>query len=118
MKKINYWAFPMFKEMVPESQRPYDSIIKVLDFNGITMQEIVKRSRKREYVDTRRLCIAILRYDYNWTLVKIGKLFDQDHSSVIHSLQKIKELIQVDERVRNQVERFCPQLLTKEILYK
>ncbi|MFM1810051.1 MAG: hypothetical protein RLZZ382_1276 [Bacteroidota bacterium] len=53
------------------------------------------KSRKRELVDGRKLACVILR-EKKYTLSTIGLIMDQDHSTIIHSLQSAENLMETD----------------------
>lgn len=44
-----------------------------------------------------------LFYHANMNTVQIGKLLNRDHTTVLHSLRKIKDWMQVDMAIREQV---------------
>jgi len=58
----------------------------------VKYNELDTRCRRREYIYPRYYIFKYLRYCHNWQFTKIGYLFNVDHSTVIHGLQKFEEL--------------------------
>ncbi len=85
------------KNIVKSSNRPKKSfsvkdIIKTIaDFYNINEQSIYDKTRKKEVVKPRQVIMYILREDYDVSYPSIGeKLGGRDHTTVIHSCEKIK----------------------------
>ncbi|MCK4918411.1 MAG: chromosomal replication initiator protein DnaA [Candidatus Pacebacteria bacterium] len=85
-------------------------IIKtVANFYNIEEEMICKKTRKKEIVKPRQLIMYILREDFNISYPSIGeKLGGRDHTTVIHSCDKIRNnlknnslLIQELEQIRS-----------------
>ena len=69
------------------------------------------KSRKKEIVFTRQIIMYILREFLDISYSSIGqKIGNKDHTTVIHSCEKIKREIENDLFVKKQVEKI------KEIL--
>ena len=58
----------------------------IADHSGIHKEQIMQKTRKREYVLARQMIYAILRNHYNLSLKHIGRMISKDHSTVIHGL--------------------------------
>lgn len=54
--------------------------------------DLMGTRRHREIVDVRHLCYYLMR-KHNMTTVYIGKLFNKDHSSIIHGSEKVAEYL-------------------------
>lgn len=73
-------------------------LFRVIERNtGITKFEIKMKSRKREIINAKRI-YSMLMYNYtDATLVTIGLLLGgHDHSSIIHHLNSLNDLIAWD----------------------
>lgn len=76
----------------------------VADFYNIEERLIYDKTRKKEIIKPRQIIMYILREDFNISYPAIGeKLGGRDHTTVMHSCEKIKNDIKGDE------------ILTKEI---
>ncbi len=76
---------------------PKDVIKVIADFYNISEESIYEKTRKKEIVKPRQLIMYILREDYNVSYPSIGqKLGGRDHTTVMHSCEKIKNDLKVD----------------------
>lgn len=62
------------------------------------------KSRERRYVDSRFLAMKLLRDNLNYSLHKIGSVFNKDHASALHGIRSYKNLMDVDARYRDLYE--------------
>ncbi|MBX7241199.1 MAG: chromosomal replication initiator protein DnaA [Bacteroidia bacterium] len=82
-----------------------DSVQKVVcDFIGVKIDDLVAQSRKREIVQARQLAMYFAKELTNQSLKTIGLHFGgRDHSTVIHSLQTVNNLMDTDKDFNKQV---------------
>lgn len=98
--KSNYWEFPMINT-VSRNEYISEMIIKVVGNKlEIPSAMIVGKTRKREIVEARHIAMTLIKNNTSLSLKAIGLLFGKrDHSTVINSVRKVKELIEVNDRV-------------------
>ncbi len=74
-------------------------IIKIIaDFYNIEEESVYEKTRKKEIVKPRQLIMYILREDFNVSYPSIGqKLGGRDHTTVMHSCEKIKNELKIDQ---------------------
>jgi chromosomal replication initiator protein len=85
----------------------------VSDFYGISLQDLVKRSRKKEIVRPRQIAMYLLREETKSSFPEIGqKLGGRDHSTVIHAYEKVKTEEESDEATKQEL------VLIKERIYQ
>jgi chromosomal replication initiation ATPase DnaA len=73
------------------------------------------RSREQFYVFRRHyLCYALYRTQ-ELTLSEIGKIFNRDHSTVLHSIRKHEEL--KDDRLYQKMTESCSQLMSEPVTF-
>ncbi|OHA18915.1 MAG: hypothetical protein A2836_00780 [Candidatus Taylorbacteria bacterium RIFCSPHIGHO2_01_FULL_45_63] len=91
------------KHLIKDTQKPKKNvsvkdIIKVIaDFYHIEEDSICEKTRKKEVVKPRQLTMYILREDFNISYPSIGqKMGGRDHTTVIHSCEKIKGELKTD----------------------
>ncbi len=67
-------------------------IVKIVsDFYNIAEESIYEKTRRKEIIKPRQIIMYILREDFNISYPSIGqKLGGRDHTTVIHSCEKIK----------------------------
>lgn len=83
---------------------PQTILKSVADFYSITLNDLLKRSRKKEVVKPRQVAMFLLREETKLSFPEIGqKLGGRDHSTVIHACTKIKEESSVDEPLKQEL---------------
>lgn len=109
---LNAYLSVPFKKTSPQV------ILKaVADFYSISLNDLTKRSRKKEVVKPRQIAMFLLREETKLSFPEIGqKLGGRDHSTVIHACEKIRseeagdepmkqELVMIKERIYNSFEK-------------
>lgn len=73
-------------------------VVKIIsDFYNIEEESIYEKTRRKEIIKPRQIIMYILREDFSISYPAIGqKLGGRDHTTVIHSCEKIKEGIKQD----------------------
>ncbi len=72
---------------------------------SVTDDGLISPKRTKELTRARQVAMYLIRVELDLPLVEIGKLFGgRDHSTVIHSLQKVEEEMRNDEEFRQRVE--------------
>lgn len=97
-------VLPQFSGKVNES--PSFDLIKnvVCEHYEISLDELCSRSRKRPLAYIRQVAIYLANKYTDLSTVQIGKqIGKRNHATVIHSVTQIKNLIDVDESVRNEI---------------
>ena len=80
-------------------------IDNVATFYGIDEESIYEKTRRREVVRPRQIIMYILREDFNISYPTIGtKMGGRDHTTVIHSCEKIKREIVVDSELLKEIQ--------------
>lgn len=70
-------------------------------------QKLFTKSRKRNICFARQTSIYLIRNSTNISLKVVGAYFaNRHHSTLIHSVRQIKNLIQVDTDVRELINSF------------
>lgn len=89
-------------------------IIKVVaDFFNTTPQDLTDRSRKKEVVEPRQVCMYLMREMLSSSYPNIGeKLGNRDHTTAIHAYEKISREVSQNSSLNQKI------LLIKERLQK
>lgn len=89
----------------PKKTASIKDVVKIVsDFYNIDEQTIYDKTRKKEVVKPRQVIMYILREDLNISYPSIGeKLGGRDHTTVIHSCEKIKEDIKSNQALIQEV---------------
>ena len=92
-----------------------DKIISsICSFYKITKENLLGKSKKKELVQPRQICAFLMCEIMNIPLVSIGEtLGGRDHTTIIHSREKIANLIKVNDRIAKEVEDIRNMILKK-----
>lgn len=87
-------------------------VIKIIsEFYNIDEASITDKTRKKEVVKPRQVAMYILRQDYSISYPAIGqKLGGRDHTTVIHSCDKIKEDLKSDNQLVQELVKIRSML--------
>ncbi|KKR26210.1 MAG: Chromosomal replication initiator protein DnaA, partial [Microgenomates group bacterium GW2011_GWC1_39_7] len=81
-----------------------DVVRIISDFYNIKEESIYEKTRHKEVIRPRQIIMYILREDFNISYPSIGqKLGGRDHTTVIHSCEKIKNDIKLDQTLVDEV---------------
>lgn len=84
----------------------------VADFYNVSTEDLLKQSRKKEYVGPRQIAMFIIRRELETSLPSIGEFFGgRDHTTVIHAIDKIERVMKERNGLKQEIE------LIKDRLY-
>jgi len=89
----------------PKKTVSIKDIVKIVsDFYNIDEESIYNKTRRKEVVRPRQVLMYILREDFSISFPSIGeKLGGRDHTTVIHSYEKVKEEIKTDTVLSQEI---------------
>jgi chromosomal replication initiator protein len=80
-------------------------VSKIAEFYGIDEESIYEKTRRREVVRPRQVIMYILREDFSVSYPTIGnKLGGRDHTTVIHSCEKVKREVISDTELAKEIQ--------------
>ena len=83
-----------------------DLVKIVADFYSLSPDNLTDQTRRKEVVKPRQIAMYILREDFNISYPTIGdKLGGRDHTTVIHSCEKIKKDLKIDTSLSQQINQ-------------
>jgi chromosomal replication initiator protein len=98
------------KAIIKNSSRPRktlavtDVVEKVARFYDVDIESIYEKTRRKEVVKPRQVIMYILREDFQISYPAIGKkLGGRDHTTVIHSCDKIKSDLKTDGELEEEI---------------
>jgi chromosomal replication initiator protein len=98
------------RAIIKNSSRPRktlaitDVVEKVARYYDIDQASIYEKTRRKEVVKPRQIIMYILREDFQVSYPAIGKkLGGRDHTTVIHSCEKIKEELRSDSELEEEI---------------
>ena len=83
----------MNKLLYNEQKHANQIINDVCDFYGLTPIQVKGKSRLRSFVKARFISMYLLRRRTGLTLKEIGRMFHRDHTSIIHAIQTVEEVL-------------------------
>lgn len=106
------------KNLIKNSAKPKKTIspkevIKIIaDFYNIEEQSIYEKTRRKEIIKPRQLIMYILREDFSISYPSIGqKLGGRDHTTVMHSCEKIKNEIKTNQALVQEINQIRSMVL-------
>ncbi len=82
-----------------------DLVDRVARYYDIDAAMIYEKTRKKEVVRPRQIIMYLMREDFNISYPTIGnKLGGRDHTTVIHSCDKVREETTTDPALRREIE--------------
>ena len=101
---------------VDDSPLTVDDIMdKVCHEYEVTHNLVKGRSRKKEIVVPRQIVMYLAEKYTKIPVSRIGNMIgSRDHSTVLHSIAKVKEQLQNDALFRQRVEKIEKQLQVKD----
>jgi chromosomal replication initiator protein len=83
----------------------------VAEFYNISMDELLKQSRKKEYVKPRQVAMYIIRKELDTSFPTIGDFFGgRDHTTVMHAVEKIEILVGQTDSLKQEVNLIMDKL--------
>lgn len=86
-------------------------VAKISDFLNVPITDMIRKTRERRIVEARQIAMYFLRGFTNLSLKEIGAMFGgRDHTTAIHSIQTVKDLMYTDKEYRKKVEKLANQI--------
>jgi len=108
------------EEIIDKSTQSYlgrvsdDQILKaVADFYNVVIQDLTGRSRKKEMVEPRQVAMYLLRDILRMSYPYIGEKLGRDHTTVIHSFEKINHEINKNSPFNQKIISIKESLFNK-----
>ncbi len=100
-------AKAVLAEMMSASQKkaitPQHISKKVAKFFDLKIEDLMGSSRRSEIVRPRQIAIYLMRKEGNFSYPSIGDFFKKDHSTIMHSYNKIKDAVKRDETLMREI---------------
>lgn len=94
MTFTNYTILDHLEQMQGKWLETESEIIEDVIYRLNKHPELASKSRKRPYVDQRSFLMNILRTHTRMPLIKIGRLFNRDHATVLWNVKRHKIFIE------------------------
>jgi chromosomal replication initiator protein len=101
------------EDLIPDSGHEISAAL-IMDetavYFGLDRSDLVSKSRSRPLTTARHVAMYLLREMTGLSLIKIGELFERDHTTALHGIKKIEALMPARGSVYKQVQE-----LTKKV---
>ena len=96
----------------PKLKSPQEVVKIISDYYNITENVIYEKTRRKEVIKPRQIIMYILREDFNISYPSIGqKLGGRDHTTVIHSCEKIKTELDRNDVLAQEINQIRSMLV-------
>lgn len=111
---MNYIAIPgmKYREMTNAESRKGRIIESVCSYFSISFHKLLTKRRYKELVLARQIIIYFLRKHLGLSWTEIGKVFNRDHTTAIHSFTSVRDYFDTDEWFRKQVMEIENKILS------
>lgn len=98
--------------MRPKKTASTQEVVKTIaEFYNVDDETIYKKTRRKEAVKPRQIIMYILREDFSISYPSIGqKIGGRDHTTVIHSCEKIKNDLKLDSALAQEIHQIRSML--------
>lgn len=95
------------KEMIRDPKRV---IAIAIDYFGIPERNLVSKRRYRNAVEARMIIADYLMRECGLTSIAVGRIFNRDHSSILHNKKTLSNLLKVDKNINEKTKGFLLRL--------
>ncbi len=95
------------EDLLPQSdgELPVEAILdETASYFHLTREDLVGKSRSRPLTTARHVAMYLARECTGLSLLKIGEVFNRDHSTVLHGINKVQALMKARGSVFRQVQ--------------
>lgn len=94
------------------NENNFDKIMSITsDFYGITVDDLIGKSRKSKFVLPRHIAMFLIKTNYNIPYATIGNLFGgRDHSTVLTACEKIENEQKIDLSLKQAIETITKKI--------
>jgi len=95
---ISPYVYPaLAKNIKPKKDFVIDIVLTHFD---TTFDSLLAKNKKYPIVEIRRMLCYLLRNKTNMSLNEIAKIFKQDHTTIMHAINRFQSLLDIkDERI-------------------
>ncbi|MGH2710952.1 MAG: chromosomal replication initiator protein DnaA [Actinomycetota bacterium] len=104
------------EDLLPQGgqQVPAETILlETAEYFGLTREDLVSKSRSRPLTTARHMAMYLMRELTGLSLIKIGELFERDHSTALHGIKRVETLMPNRDTVYRQVQEITKRINTK-----
>ena len=99
-------------DFLPEPITVPKIIDEVTRTYGVTTDDVMSKKQNAPITKVRQICMYIVREITEMSLEEIGKNFGKNHATVLHSINKVSELMATQPREKDVIEDIIKNLNT------
>jgi len=105
----------ILKELISSGKKKVvthqDIIRNISEFYEISSEDLKQKGRKKEVATARQIAMYFMRKELNMPYTGIGRCFGgRDHTTALHAFEKIKKLIEQDEKIKKDIHHLKEKL--------
>ncbi|MCD6289143.1 MAG: chromosomal replication initiator protein DnaA [Anaerolineae bacterium] len=77
---------------------------------GLSVDQLTGRKRNKEVSLARHIAMYLLRHECDLSLPQVGALLNRDHTTVMHGVERVEELVEVDDAIRRRIMSLREQM--------
>lgn len=105
----------LLQSITNNNKRKSVSIKKIAEnvagFYSVTLEDLIKQSRKKEYVKPRQAAMYLVRKELSSSFPTIGEFFGgRDHTTVMHGVEKVEKAVKSEDQIKKELELILERL--------
>jgi chromosomal replication initiator protein len=95
------------EDLLPQAEAEIPAALimeETAKYFGLTVDDLISKSRSRPLTTARHVAMYLVRECTGMTLPKIGEIFDRDHTTALHGINKIDSSMRNREPIYRQVQ--------------
>lgn len=79
-------------------------VVTVAKFYGVKPRDLLSRNQTQEIVWPRQIAMYLCMYVAGANCVRVARVFDRNHATVIHAINKVRGIMDHDKRTCDEIE--------------
>lgn len=103
-KELKNKLLEIKKDRIKTIEHQFEIIVDTVCFYlSVNVEDVFSRTRKQRVVEARYFICYICRVEFRMIFSFIGKNLKRDHSTIIHGVQAIEDLMKYEQNTREKV---------------
>lgn len=113
LRTVDEEVYRKHKQMYLNHDKHIENICRIIfAYFDVPLEKIKVKNRQAQIIRAKQFTAYFLRREVRRiTLTEIGQVFNLDHATALHSIKKIKGLIEIDKEYRGYHNELCTKLM-------
>jgi len=113
LRTVDEEVYRKHKQMYLNHDKHIENICRIIfSYFDVPLETIKEKNRYAKIIRAKQFTAYFLRREVRKiTLTEIGDIFNLDHATALHSIKKIKGLIEIDKEYREYHNELCSKLM-------